>query len=412
MKHLMQRLSWMFSGAVAITVILGLTGVLAMPTAATVDAQGSAVTETESQLVDLYTRVNPSVVSIQVRQPADTTFSMPEFQFPQIPGFPQFDLPDDFKGQQESTPQYVYGQGSGFLYDTAGHIVTNYHVAGEADQIKVVFADGATLDAELVGTDPDSDLAVLKVDPALLPEDAAPLALGDSDLLQVGQTAIAIGNPYGLSGTMTTGIISALGRSMPSQATTTNGGSFNITNVIQTDAAINPGNSGGPLLNLAGEVIGVNTAIESNTRQNAGIGFAVPANTLKTVVPVLIEEGAYLHPWLGIAGSTVSATIREAMDLPDDVTGVLVASVDGTGPAARAGLLGSSVEVQVDGGSLLVGGDIITAVDGTPIEVFDDLLHFVSNQARVGQEITLTVLRNGTERDITVTLAARPTAQN
>ncbi|MBN2471359.1 MAG: trypsin-like peptidase domain-containing protein [Anaerolineae bacterium] len=410
MKHLLQRVGWMLTGAVTITLLLGLSGLVALPEAApTVGAQGTtAFTQTELQLVDLYTLVNPSVVSIQVRQAAGTRMLMPEFEFPDIPGMPRFELPDEFKGDQGE--RYVYGQGSGFLYDTDGHIVTNYHVAGEADQIQVIFADGSTAEAELIGTDPDSDLAVIKVDPADLPDEAAPLPLADSDALQVGQTAVAIGNPYGLSGTMTTGIVSALDRSMPSQAATADGGRFNITDVIQTDAAINPGNSGGPLLNLSGEVIGVNTAIESSTRQNAGIGFAVPSNTVATVVPVLIEEGAYAHPWLGISGMTVSGPVREAMELPDDVRGVLIASVDRGGPAARAGLLGSSMEAEVDGSTLLVGGDIIIAVDDRPVNVFEDLLDYVSNRAQVGQEITLRVLRNGVERDVPVTLAARPTS--
>ncbi|MBN2470584.1 MAG: trypsin-like peptidase domain-containing protein [Anaerolineae bacterium] len=404
MQNNRERLQWMLTRAALLGLVLVLFGaVVTLP-----ERSASAYTSTntlEDQLITLYENANTSVVSIQVREKAaqTTTFEFPEM--PQIPGFPQFQWPDT--PEQDQQP-YVYGQGSGFIYDADGHIVTNYHVAGEADQIKVIFNDGITVDAELIGSDPDSDLAVIKVDPEAV--ELRPLALADSETLQVGQMVVAIGNPFGLSGTMTSGIVSALDRNISSQATTTSGGRFNITDIIQTDAAINPGNSGGPLLNLNGEVVGVNTAIESATRQNAGIGFAVPSNTVSRVVPVLIAEGRFQHAWLGISGSTINDTIRRAMELPADQTGVLIASVDGTGPAARAGLRGSSIDVTVDDISLQVGGDIIVSVDGRPVNVFDDLLSYITNEAEVGQTITLGILRDGRVHDVDVTLAARPTS--
>ncbi|NPV66631.1 MAG: trypsin-like serine protease [Anaerolineae bacterium] len=403
------RFGWLLTGAALMAVVLAVLSPMIFP--ATRSASAISTTNTiEEQLIALYNTANPSVVSVQVRQAVTREVSVPQFpELPQIPGFPElprFLWPQTPNQQQQQ--QYVYGQGSGFVYDRDGHIVTNYHVAGEADQIRVIFHDGTTVNAELVGADPDSDLAVIKVDPAKAPE-LRPLPLGDSDALQVGQMVVAIGNPFGLSGTMTSGIISALGRMLPSQAATADGNRFNITDIIQTDAAINPGNSGGPLLNLSGEVIGVNTAIESTTRQNAGIGFAVPSKTVSRVVPVLIAEGHFAHPWLGISGSTVNDTIREAMNLPDDQTGVLIATVDNTGPAARAGLLGSSREARVDDTTIRVGGDIIVSVDGHPVVTFDDLLDYISNETEVGQTITLGILRNGELSEVRVTLAPRPT---
>ncbi len=404
------RLGWLLTGAALMAVALAVFNPILFP--AVRSASATSTTNTiEEQLIALYNSANPSVVSVQVRQTVTREVSLPQFpELPQIPGFPE--LPRFLWPQtpnQRQQQQYVYGQGSGFVYDRDGHIVTNYHVAGEADQIRVIFADGTAVEATLVGADPDSDLAVIKVDPAKAPE-LQPLPLGDSEALQVGQMVVAIGNPFGLSGTMTSGIISALGRMLPSQAATADGSRFNITDIIQTDAAINPGNSGGPLLNLAGEVIGVNTAIESTTRQNAGIGFAVPSKTVSRVVPVLIAEGRYAHPWLGISGTTVNATIREAMNLPEDQTGVLIASVDNTGPAARAGLLGSSRDARVDDTTIKVGGDIIVSVDGRPVVTFDDLLDYISNETEVGQTITLGILRNGQLSEVRVTLAPRPTA--
>ncbi len=343
-------------------------------------------------------------MNIQVTQKvAAERLEIPVFPgFPEIPGFPEFpfDLPE------EPNEGYRYGQGSGFVYDGKGHIVTNYHVVADAERITVTFADNLSLSAELVGQDPDSELAVIKVED--LPEDVRPLLLGDSRALQVGQRVAAIGNPFGLEGTMTTGIVSALGRTLPSQAALTGGGRFSIPNVIQTDAAINPGDSGGPLLNLAGEVIGVSTAIESPVRQFAGVGFAVPSNTVARIVPVLIQEGSYAHPWLGISGTDLGPEVRQAMDLDPLQRGALVVSVTEGSPADMAGLMGSAIDTQVEGRTLSVGGDVIVSADGRQIMDFEDLQTYLSEETEVGQKVELAVLRDNQTVMIEVTLAAWP----
>ena len=352
-------------------------------------------------LADLYDRVNPAVVNIQVAQAVQFGSDVPE-DHPELPGLPDFpnlpETPDD---------QLQFGQGSGFVWDAEGHIVTNYHVVDQAERVNVTFSDGLTLEAEIVGTDPDSDLAVIRVE--TLPEGIDPLKLADSSVLRVGESVIAIGNPFGLEGTMTTGIVSALGRSLPSQARTADGGTFNIPNIIQTDAAINPGNSGGPLLDYDGRVIGVNTAIQSPIRQFSGIGYAVPSDTIARIVPALIENGRYPHPWLGIAGRTLTPGIRDAMELDSMQTGILIISVTEGGPAEQAGLQGSDEEVRIDGFPTLVGGDIIVGVDGQEIREFDDLLSYLVENTVVGQDITLSILRDGETIEISVTLDERPT---
>jgi Trypsin-like serine proteases, typically periplasmic, contain C-terminal PDZ domain len=264
------------------------------------DSLVAEATAEDLLLVNLYARVNPGVVNIDVAAGA---------------------------GEEAS----IFGSGSGFLIDTGGHIVTNNHVVEGADTIWVTFSDGSLREAEVLGTDPFSDLAVLKVDD--LPPGAVPLELGDSDTLQVGQRVIAIGNPFGLQGTMTVGVISALGRVLPT-VTTATGGSFSNPEIIQTDAAINPGNSGGPLLDSAGRVVGVNTAIRTTTGGNMGVGFAVPVNTVKRIVPHLISEGTYHYPYLGITADNrfTLAQLAHELDLP--VThGVLVSAVEPGGPA-------------------------------------------------------------------------------
>jgi S1-C subfamily serine protease len=355
-------------------------------------------TDVSAQLVHLYQVANPSVVNIQITRVLSESGEELPPSFPNIPGFP--DLPES---PQE---QFQTGQGSGFVYDEQGHIVTNYHVAGEADEMMVTFSDGLSLAAEMVGGDPDSDLAVIRVEQ--LPEGIRPLALGDSDALRVGQSLAAIGNPFGLEGTMTTGIVSALGRTLPSQSRAVGGSRFSIPNVIQTDAAINPGNSGGPLLNLAGEVVGVNTAIESTDGQFSGVGFAIPSNTVKRVVPVLIEEGRYQHPWLGISGMDLTPSVREAMGLELDQRGVLVVSVVEDSPAEEAGLQGSGTELQQNGQTLRIGGDVIVGIDGVPVQDFEDLLVYLSEETQAGTQVELQILRDGEPIDVSVTLAARP----
>lgn len=358
------------------------------------------VNEIGDLLANLYDRVNPAVVNIQVAQAVQVGGDLPEDHpsLPDLPGFPDLpELPND---------QLQFGQGSGFVWDAEGHIVTNFHVVDQAERVNVTFSDGLTLEAKIVGTDPDSDLAVIQVDP--LPEDVEPLKLADSETLRVGESVVAIGNPFGLEGTMTTGIVSALGRSLPSQARTADGGTFNIPNVIQTDAAINPGNSGGPLLDYEGRVIGINTAIESSVRQFSGIGYAVPSDIIAKIVPALIKDGSYSHPWLGIAGRTLTPGIREAMDLDKAQPGVLVISVVKDSPADDAGLQGSEKEVSIDGLQTLVGGDIIVGIDGRDIREFDDLLSYLVENTVVGQDITLSILRNGKTITMDIALGERP----
>jgi serine protease Do len=358
----------------------------------------------ETRLADLYDQADPGVVSVQVRQPV--TASQGTFAFPEMP----FPFPFPYNQQEQpNQQQYQYGQGSGFVYDTQGDIVTNYHVAGQADRITVVFSDGVSLPAELVGGDPDTDLAVIKVDrPA---DELHPLPMGNSDSLRVGQFVAAIGNPFGLDGSMTTGIVSARGRTLASQATTTDGQRFTIPEIIQTDTAINPGNSGGPLLNLSGEVIGVNTAIASSVQQFSGVGFAVPASLVNRIVPVLISEGQYQHAWLGASLADLTPQLRDAMNLDSTQTGTLVVTVVDGSPAAKAGLHGGTHDVQIDGQTVPVGGDVITSVDGTPVHTFEELLTTITN-ADVGQKMTLGVLRDGKQISIDVTLEARPAANS
>jgi 2-alkenal reductase len=295
-------------------------------------------------------------------------------------------------------------QGSGFLYDTEGRIVTNNHVVAGATRIEVTFADGSTQRARILGVDPDTDLAVLKVD--AVPTGTQPLPLGDSGALQVGQSVAAIGNPFGLEGTLTLGIVSAIGRVVPSGLS-----QFSIPQVIQTDAAINPGNSGGPLLNLRGEVVGVNTQIRTadGVRANSGVGFAVPSNIVARVVPALIADGQYTWSWLGVRGGSVTTAIAQANSL-GQLRGAYIIEVLPGGPADKAGLRGAAREQTVDGLTMPIGGDVVTAVDGNLVRTFDDLLTYIALRAQVGQVVQLTVQRDGREQTSAVTLDARPRA--
>ncbi len=360
----------------------------------------------EDSLVGLYERVNTAVVNIRVvDRPNEGAVSgnQPDTpEMPQIPGFP------DLRQFQQAPPQTQQGLGSGFVYDADGHIVTNNHVIATADRIIVTFADGTEMDADLVGADPDSDLAVIQVDTDGL--DLTVVPLGNSNALKIGQLVVAIGNPFGLQGSMTTGIISGLGRMLPAGSYTATGGRFSIPDIIQTDAAINPGNSGGPLLNINGEVIGVNTAIESPVRGFAGIGYAVPANTVAEVVPQLIEKGHVEHPWLGIAGQTLTADLAQAMNLDETIDGgVLVTQIAADSPADKAGLRGSDTETEIDGIPVQIGGDVIVGVDDRPVKEFDDLLGYIVHETEVGQTVTLFVVRDNMEElEIPVTLSARP----
>ena len=328
----------------------------------------------ESALTALYERVNPGVVAIQVI--SDTGGS----------------------------------QGSGFVFDTQGHIVTNYHVVEGATDLEVDFPSGLKVRGKVVGTDLDSDLAVVKVDaPA---DQLFPLPLGSGESLKVGQTVIAIGNPFGLSSTMTVGIISAKGRTMEGLREAPQGGFFSAGDVIQTDAAINPGNSGGPLLNLNGEVVGVNRAILTNSTTttgqpaNSGVGFAVNVDIVSRVVPFLIKDGKYDYPYLGMSSrEELSLMESEALGLTQ-TSGAYILEVRPGSPAEKAGLQAGSTPTDIAG--LNKGGDLIVAVDGRPVRVFGDLLSYLMTRKGPGDSIVLTILRDGQQKEVTVELGKRP----
>lgn len=298
------------------------------------------------------------------------------------------------------------GVGSGFVIDEDGTIVTNDHVVAGATRLTVVFYDGTELEANVLGVDDDSDLAVLRVDG--LPDGVRPLPIGDSTDVNEGQWVIAIGNPFGQQGTMTVGIISAIGRAIPSLATAgPTGQAYQIPQAIQTDAAINPGNSGGPLLNLSGEVIGVNAQIQTGgtTNASAGIGFAIPSSVVKLVVPKLIGEGSYEWPYLGVAGTDVGLALSEANNLPTQ-KGAYISTVTPGGPADQAGLQGTTGQATVAGQLIEVGGDVVIAMNGNPVLDFTDLLRQVAF-SQPGETVTLTVLRNGETVTLDVELAGR-----
>jgi 2-alkenal reductase len=330
--------------------------------------------EKQDILVDIYEKSNPGVVAIQVLTESGS------------------------------------GLGSGFVLDKEGHIITNYHVVEGETELEVDFATGFKTRGEMVGIDTDSDLAIIKVDaPA---EELHPLPLGDSSEIKVGQTVVAIGSPFRFNGTMTTGIVSSLGRTLESLRQAPGGSNFSAGDIIQTDAAINPGNSGGPLLNLDGEVIGVNRAIRTFNFTsdaeplNSGIGFAIAINIVKRVAPSLISEGKYDYPYLGISSlSDLSLLQQEALQLPQS-SGAYVTTVTPESPADRAGVRGGTV--PTDFPTLFSGGDLIIAIDGDPIQTFNDLLSYLIHNKNPGDTIIMTILRDNQEIEVELTLDKRP----
>jgi len=341
------------------------------PTAAPPMAASPVVIDSSDQLyIDLYKRVSNAIVFIRIYNSAGRSL----------------------------------GSGSGFVIDTKGNIVTNNHVVRGAADIEVAFTTGLKTRGKILGTDATADIAVIKVD--VPPEQLTVVALGESDKVQVGQRVVAIGNPFGLRSSMSLGIISGLGRTLSGDSQTTAGVNFSAPDIIQTDAAVNPGNSGGPLLNLKGEVIGVNKAIVSQTGENSGVGFAVSSNTVKKIVPSLISEGKYVYPYLGVT-STEDLSLREVelLNLPR-TTGVYITSVVPGGPADKAGLRAGTRNTSAQG--VLSGGDLVIAIDGIEVKTFSDLMSYLVNKTNVGQTVKLTLLRDGKQMDVNVTLTARP----
>ena len=301
--------------------------------------------------------------------------------------------------QRNQTESDVGGVGSGFVFDKKGHIITNAHVVKDATKTVVTFLDGRSYNAQIIGIDEYTDIGVIKVNADL--KLLNPLSLGDSSNLQVGEPITAIGNPFGLSGSMTSGIISQMGRLLPSDS------GFQIPDVIQTDAAINPGNSGGPLLNMRGEIVGINTAIQSTTGEFTGVGFAIPSQTVAKIVPILINEGEYKHPWIGISGRDIDPDMAKVLGL-NDALGFLVITVVEDSPASKAGLIGSDKTITVDGIEYSIGGDIILAVDGIDVRKIDDILIHLQRVKTVGDDMDLEILRDGRTTNVTIVLQERP----
>ncbi len=365
----------------------------------------------EQVIGGVHTQVLPSVVNIVVvnRVSADNLppwLSRPSpFAQPPAPDAQpdQPDMPDEESAAPQDDFFFRNGQGSGFVWDSNGHIVTNHHVVEDAERIIIMFADGAETRAEIVGSDPASDLAVLKID-ADATTDLAPLALGDSNAVRVGQLAIAIGNPFGQEFTTTTGIVSAVGRTIRSSRTP-----YSVPKIIQTDAPINPGNSGGPLLDRQANVIGIAAQIITEDGANSGVGFAIPVNTAKQIIPELIENGEFRYSWLGIRGTNLRPESAEMMDVDPATRGAHIIELAPDGPAEQAGFTGSDRTQTTDDGNFPVGGDIITAVNDSPITGMDDLIIYLLENTLPGDTVAMTVIRDGGEKTIIrVTLGERP----
>ena len=315
--------------------------------------------------------------------------------------------------EQDNSNELGSRLGSGFVYDKDGHVITNYHVvvpgSNNNDELQVSFLDGNVYSAELVGFDQFADLAVIKVK-NITSDKLTPLPLANSTNLRIGETVVAIGNPFGLSGSMTVGIVSGLGRLLPSNENGENLGttsSFSIPNIIQTDAAINPGNSGGPLIDTQGRVIGINTAIFSNTGVYSGVGFAIPSNTISKVAQSLIQTGSYRHPYIGILGLSLTPDLAKQIGLTQ-TKGFLVTSITKGSPAEKDDLRAGTTTKTLNGRDFDVGGDIILKIDNRDVTKIDDILAYLESQKHVGDKIHLTILRDNTIRELDLVLGERP----
>tara|TARA_B100001167_G_scaffold172952_1_gene124927 strand:- start:22 stop:1110 length:1089 start_codon:yes stop_codon:yes gene_type:complete len=340
----------------------------------------------ERVMINIYRKALPSVVNIRVIQGLEGNDRTR--QFPNAP-----EIPDDFLQR---------GEGSGFVWDDKGRIITNQHVVDGAEMVTVIFSDRTQALAKVLGGDKDSDLAVLDL---IYPKEGLmPIDLGDSDNVLVGQLAVAIGAPFGQSFTMTSGIVSAVGRTIRSSSS-----NFTVPEVIQTDAPINPGNSGGPLLDRHGRVVGINTQIISRSGSSAGVGLAVPINIAKMVVPALIEDGKYEYAWLGISGGPVGADVAQLMELPKGTRGALVITVNRNSPAGDGGLTGSDRTEVINGVRYALGGDTIVGIDGSEIRDMTDLIVYLTKHTRPGDEIMLDVIHgDGSSEQLSVVLGTRP----
>ena len=363
--------------AVVSAIIFSLSSVLEIPNSELIFSNGnhletvgevtSIQTSSKFSLMEIFEKTEASVVQVNVRS-ADGRI---------MPG----------------------SMGSGFVYSDDGYIITNNHVIDNAEKVTITFLDGESYIAQIIGTDSDLDLAVLKVQPGSTY--LQPIPIGDSSQLKVGQEIAAIGNPFGLSGSMTSGIISQMGRLLPQDS------GYSIPDVIQTDAAINPVNSGGPLLNMKGEVVGINTAIQSATGEFTGVGFAVPSNTVKKVIPVLIEDGIFYHPWMGISGSDVDPELAKVREL-NSSKGFLIATVVEGSPAEDAGLQGVTNTKEIDGREYPLDGDIILKIDDVVVRKISDILVYLQREKSIGDEMIMTVNRDGMLIEKVLVLGERP----
>jgi S1-C subfamily serine protease len=372
---IMQKSKVFTISAITITVLLGMS-LIQMPNMTLVGsaAAAAAAAASPSPLNTIFKQVENSVVQITSKIPTPSN--------PQNPQAPN-----------------ATALGSGFVYDKLGRIITNNHVVGDAKIVDVTFVDGNRYTAKVIGSDIYSDIAVLQIIENIT-QPLNPLVIGNSSKLVAGDPVIAIGNPFGLSDTMTTGIVSQIGRLLPAS-----GAGFSIPDVIQTDAPINPGNSGGPLLNMQGQVVGINTAITSDTGTFSGIAFAIPSSTITRIVPTLIEKGNYTHPYIGLTGATLTSDLAQTINnLAANFKGIVVDSIVKDGPADKAGIHGSTTDQY----SKKHGGDIITAIDGHTVTKIDDLISYIEEHKSVGNSMTFTVYRNGHTVDLKTTLMARP----